>query len=158
MGAGTGTGEAPAAGVEVRDMRRWLGDGGMPILTEVGVAIEAYGTGWAEGTWVPTALACNPAGYVNTGVQSVVLDAFCSFALNAALARGTRIATLELKVSTIRATRAGADLRARGEVVRLASRLAFVRGRVVDDLDQLVCEATGTFNVRRPAPAGDGEP
>lgn len=151
----TGTGELSDAASGARDMRRWLGDGGMPILSEVGVTIDSYGSDWAEATWTPTPLACNPAGYLNTGVQSVVLDALTSFALNAALPRGSRIATLELKVSTIRAARAGAALRVRGEVVRLASRLAFVRGRAVDELGQVVCEATGTFTVRRPAPLDD---
>ena len=148
--SGANAGGASDAAGPARDMGRWLGDGGMPILTEIGVSIDSYGPGWAEGRWTPTALACNPAGFVNTGVQTVILDALTSFALNAALPRGSRIATLELKVSTIRATQAGAELAARGEVVRLAKHLAFVRGQVVDADGEIVCEATGTFNVRRP--------
>ena len=48
-----------------KDMDRWLGDGGMPVIELVGGAFTAYGVdgedlGWVEGAFVPEALACNP--------------------------------------------------------------------------------------------------
>ena len=41
-----------------KDMDRWLGDGGMPIIGLVGGAFTAYGVdgedlGWVEGTFTP---------------------------------------------------------------------------------------------------------
>ncbi|MBA3302472.1 MAG: hypothetical protein H0U26_01220, partial [Acidimicrobiia bacterium] len=58
-----------------RDMTKWLGDGGMPIIEQIGAALTTYGEAWVEGTWTPTMLACNPAGTAQAGVHSVVLDA-----------------------------------------------------------------------------------
>ena len=42
-----------------KDMDRWLGDGGMPIIGVVGGAFTAYGVdgedlGWVGGTFTPT--------------------------------------------------------------------------------------------------------
>jgi hypothetical protein len=58
-------------------MDRWLGDGGMALLAEVGASFERYGVdgedlGWAEGAFHPAALAGNPHGLVQAGVHAVV--------------------------------------------------------------------------------------
>ena len=71
-------------------MDRWLGDGGMPLIATVGGSFDAYGVdgedlGWVEGTFEPSALACNPRGLVQAGVHSLLLDAAMHFAVNAAL-------------------------------------------------------------------------
>ncbi len=81
-------------------MDRSLGDGGMPLLGGLGLSFERYGDGWVEATWVPTALACNPAGAVHGGVYGVVHDAAMNFAANSALAPGDRTATLTITYST----------------------------------------------------------
>ena len=86
-----------------KDMDRWLGDGGMAIIDLVGGAFTAYGVdgedlGWVTGSFTPTDLACNPHGITQAGIHSLVLDACMNFAINAALARGTRTrGTLEMK-------------------------------------------------------------
>jgi hypothetical protein len=41
----------------VRNLDRSLGDGGMPLLAQLGVSFERYGEGWAEAAWQPTELA-----------------------------------------------------------------------------------------------------
>ena len=46
----------------VKDMDRWLGDGGMPIIEQCGGAFTGYGVdgedlGWATGTFTPSDLA-----------------------------------------------------------------------------------------------------
>ena len=76
-----------------KDMDRWLGDGGMPIIGLVGGAFTAYGVdgedlGWVAGTFTPTDLACNPHGITQAGIHSLVLDACMNFAINAALPGG----------------------------------------------------------------------
>ncbi len=69
----------------MRNMDKSLGDGGMPLLEQLGLSFERYGEGWAEATWTPTDLACNPLGPVHGGVYGVVHDAAMNFATNSAL-------------------------------------------------------------------------
>ncbi|MBI2169857.1 MAG: PaaI family thioesterase [Actinobacteria bacterium] len=135
-----------------REMDKWLGDGGMPIIGQFGGAFTAYGDGWVEASWTPTDLCCNPAGIVQAGVNAVMLDAAMNFAMLAALDRGDRGATLEMKVSTLRPAQAGDDLRVRGEVVRLAKQVAYLEAwakRGIGETEETVSHATGTFIVRR---------
>ncbi len=141
------------ASTAVRDLDRWLGDGGMPLLGQLGAALTAYGEGWATAEWRPTPISCNPGGTVQAGVQSVVLDAVMNFALLAALEPGERCATLEMKVSTMLAARAGEDLTVRGEVLRTGRRVAFVQSFLRHG-EQTLTHATGTFAVFRPDAAG----
>src|SRR6202046_2317405 len=91
-----------------KDMDRWLGDGGMPIIGLVGGAFTAYGVagedlGWAGGTFTPTELACNPHGITQAGVHSLLLDAAMNFAINSALpGRDRTRGTLEMETETMR--------------------------------------------------------
>jgi uncharacterized protein (TIGR00369 family) len=126
-----------------------LGDGGMPLLGQLGLSFDAYGDGWATATWTPTELACNPAGGVHGGVYGVVHDAAMNFATNAALDSGDRAATLEIKYSTMRPARAGDALTVRGEVVRLARQVAYLETAIQDSDGAPVSKGTGTFFVRR---------
>ncbi len=130
-------------------MERWLGDGGMPLITHLGASFTGYGEGWAEATWTPTPDACNPAGTVQAGVQAVLLDAAMNFALLAALERGDRVATLEMKVSNLRPASGGDRFAVNGEVIRLGRRVGFAQAwlRTADGAD--VAHATGTFIVNR---------
>ncbi|MFA5882665.1 MAG: PaaI family thioesterase [Acidimicrobiia bacterium] len=132
-----------------RDMDRALGDGGMPLLGQLGVSFDGYGTGWAEAAWVPTALACNPAGIVQGGVYGVVHDAAMNFATNSALARGDRCATLDVQYQTIRSAAAGDALRVRGSVTRAAKQVAYVESEVTAADGDVVSRATATFILRR---------
>jgi len=150
-----------------RDMDRWLGDGGMPIIDEVGARLEDYGVdgedlGWVTGSFVPELLACNPAGTVQAGVHALLLDACMNFAINAALSGPDRTrGTLELKTETMRPAVRGEPYRLRGEVVRMARQVAYAEGTMRDAKGELVSRATGTFLLRRgedtaaaPPPAG----
>lgn len=143
-------------GASVRDLRRWLGDGGMPLLAELGASFEDYGvegddrSGWAVASWTPTPLACNPHGIVQAGVHAVILDAAMNFAVNAGLSgRDRSRATLEMKTETMRPAAAGDRLAVRGTVVRLARQVAYAEARVEDADGRLVSRATATFLVQR---------
>ena len=141
----------------MKDMDRWLGDGGMPMLHKIGCSFERYGAdaggvvgavepGWCEGTWTVADLACNPHGVVQAGVHSVVLDAAMNFAINAGLdGRDRTRATLEMKVECLSAARRGQALRFRGTVTRAATQVAFAEARVEAHNGVLVSRATGTF-------------
>jgi uncharacterized protein (TIGR00369 family) len=124
----------------------------MPLITHLGASFTSYGEGWAEATWTPTPDACNPAGAVQAGVQAVLLDAAMNFALSAALDRGDRCATLEMKTSNLRAASGGERLAVRGEVIRVGRRVGFVQAwlRTTDGAE--VAHATGTFIVTRREP------
>ncbi len=145
--------EGPAAG---KDLSRWLGDGGMPILAAIGVSFDDYGiedddrAGWATASWEPKTLACNPHGVVQAGVHSVVLDAAMNFAVNAGLPGKDRTrATLELKTETMRPAVAGERLAVRGAVMRQTKQVAFAEARVEDVEGRLVSRSTGTFLLHR---------
>lgn len=132
-----------------RDMTRSLGDGGMPLLAQLGIAFEEYGEGWVRASWTPTELACNPLGTVHGGVYGVVHDAAMNFATNSALDKGDRAATLDLSYQTMRPAEAGQALSVRGEVVRVSKQVAYVEATVRDADDALVSKASATFFVRR---------
>ena len=146
------------AGTRVKDMDRWLGDGGMEIIALVGASFEDYGVdgedlGWVGGSWTPTVLACNPHGTAQAGVHSLVLDACMNFAINAALAGRDRTrGTLEMKTETMRPARQGEGYRIRGEVVRMARQVAYAEATVRDGDDRIVSRATGTFMLHREDP------
>lgn len=126
-----------------------LGDGGMPLLGQLGVSFDGYGEGWATATWTPTELASNPLGAVHGGVYGVIHDAAMNFATNSALESGDRAATLDIKYETMRAAQVGDTLTVRGEVVRLARQVAYVESWVRSAQGEIVSRGTGTFFVRR---------
>jgi uncharacterized protein (TIGR00369 family) len=141
----------------MKDMDRWLGDGGMAIIGAIGASLDSYGAqpsgeGWVAGRWQPTAMACNPHGIVQAGVHGVVLDAAMNFAINAGLdGRDRTRATLEMKTETMRVASADEELVLRGEVVRLAKQVAYAEASVKDGEGRLVSRATGTFLLHREA-------
>jgi uncharacterized protein (TIGR00369 family) len=132
-----------------RDMSKWLGDGGMPLLKQLGLVITDYAEERASGRWVPTELSCNPRGFVQAGTFAVVLDALMNFAVLASLEPGETTATLEIKVSNLRAARAGDDLVVEGRVDRLGSQIAFTSGTVRSASGQIMATSSATFIVRR---------
>ncbi len=143
-----------------KDMDRWLGDGGMPVIGAVGGSFDRYGVdgedlGWVEGSFTPVVLACNPHGVVQAGIHSVLLDAAMNFAINSALrGRDRTRATLELKTETMRPALLGEHYRLRGDVVRLARQVAYAEASVRDEAGQLVSRATGTFLLQRTGSSG----
>ena len=133
-----------------KNMDRWLGDGGMPIIEAIGCAFDGYGDGWATATWRPTDLACNPHGYVQAGVHDVVLDAAMNFAINATLeGRDRTKSTIDLNGDYLRAAFKEAAFAVRGEVTRLTKQVAFAEATVRDGDGQIVSRATGRFLLHR---------
>jgi len=132
-----------------RKMDKWLGDGGMKILGELGVSLTSYGEGWVEGTWTPTLKACNPNGPVQGGISAIVADAVMAFATLSALERGENCSLLEMKISYYRGAVQGDKLRIRGEVVRMSRTVAFCRAIIAHNKGEVSVEATGTSLLRR---------
>jgi len=140
----------------IKDMDRWLGDGGMPLIGTVGASFDGYGVdgedlGWVDGSFTPAAVAGNLRGIVQAGVHGLLLDAAMNFAINAALpGRARTRATLEMKVETMRPARVGESYRLRGEVVRMARQVAYAEATVTDPASDLISRSTGTFLLDRP--------
>ena len=132
-----------------RNMDKWLGDGGMVILEELGVNLTGYGEGWVEGTWTPTAKACNPNGPVQGGVSGVVTDAVMAFATLAALEKGENCSLIDMKLTYLRGAVRGDYLKIRGEVLRMARTVAFCRATITANGGEVVVEASGTNLLRR---------
>jgi uncharacterized protein (TIGR00369 family) len=130
-------------------MQRALGDGGMPLLGQLGLTFEEYGEGWSHATWVPTELGCNPLGVVHGGVYGVVHDAAMNFATNSALESGERASTLDLNYQMLRPAEAGQELAIRGEVARITRQVAYLESTVRDADGEVVSHANGTFLLRR---------
>jgi uncharacterized protein (TIGR00369 family) len=136
-------------------MDRWLGDGGMALLGDVGASFERYGVdgedlGWVEGTFVARALAGNPHGAVQAGVHALVLDASMNFAINAALrGRDRTEATIEMTTELLRPAVVGERYALRGDVVRLTRQIAYAEATLMNAERKLVSRSTGTFLLRR---------
>ena len=141
----------------IKDMDRWLGDGGMELIGMVGASFDDYGVdgedlGWVSGSFVPVQVAGNPHGIVQAGVHGLLLDGAMNFAINSALAGRDRTrATLEMKIETMRPALVGEPYRLRGEVVRMARQVAYAEASVTDPEGQLVSRSTGTFLLHRAA-------
>ena len=133
-----------------RDMTKWLGDGGMPVIEAIGAAMTEFGEGWSAGTWTPTVMACNPAGTAQAGVHAVILDAAMNFAINAGLDGKDRTrGTLEMKTETMRPAAKDEPFTFRGEVVRMAKQVAYAEAAVRDADGRLISRSTGTFLLHR---------
>lgn len=132
-----------------RNMDRWLGDGGMPLLGALGVELTSYDEGSVGGTWTPAPLACNPNGPVQGGTFGVVLDGVMTFATLSALERGEHCTSLEMKINWLRGAAAGDSLSVAGAVVRLARKVAFAEAKVTSAGGDLVATGSGTFLLRR---------
>ncbi len=142
----------------IKDMDRWLGDGGMELIGTVGASFDDYGVdgedlGWVSGTFTPTRAACNPHGITQAGVHSLLLDAAMNFAINAALPKKSRTrGTLEMKTECMRPAKLGDPFELRGEVVRMAKQVAYGEASLRAADGALISRATGTFLLHRPDP------
>jgi uncharacterized protein (TIGR00369 family) len=138
-----------------KNMDRWLGDGGMALISVVGASLDSYGVdgddlGWVEGTFAPTELACNPHGTVQAGVHALLLDASMNFSLNAALrGRDRTQGTIEMTTELLRPALRGERYRVRGDVVRLTRLIGYGEARVTSEDGKLVSRSTGTFLIQR---------
>jgi molybdopterin converting factor subunit 1 len=90
----------------------------------------------------------NPAGVVQGGFLTAMLDETMGPAALSMLGPGHFIPTLELKVSFLRAARAG-RLVADGRVVHMGKSVAFLEGSLADEDGEVVATSTATARVVR---------
>lgn len=133
-----------------RNMDKWLGDGGMPIVPTLGATFRAYGAGWCEIDWTPTEMACNPFGGVQAGVFGILLDGSMNFAINSSLeGKDTTRATLEMKTELLGPVKRGDAVIVRGEVLRAGKQIAYAQSLITNAAGDLLTRGTATFLLSR---------
>jgi uncharacterized protein (TIGR00369 family) len=90
----------------------------------------------------------NPAGTVQGGFLTAMLDDTMGPALAATLGPGLYGATIELKVSFLRPAKPG-RLVGRGRVVHRGGTIAFVAGELSDEAGQVVAVGSATIRIVR---------
>ncbi len=139
----------------MKNMDRWLGNGGMPIIETIGGRFDKYGLGqddlaFCEGIWIPTQMACNPHGTAQAGVQSVILDAAMNFAINSGLEGKDRTkATIEMKTNLIRAAFLDTQYVFVGRVIRITKQVGFGFAEILNADNEVISNATGSFLLHR---------
>jgi uncharacterized protein (TIGR00369 family) len=93
-------------------------------------------------------LFLNPAGAIQGGFLTVMLDETMGPAALSALGPGYAVPTLELKVSFLRPGRVG-RLVADARVVHMGRSVAFLEGLLTDDDGNLIATSTATARVVR---------
>ena len=88
----------------------------------------------------------NPAGVVQGGFLTAMLDESMGPAALSVLGPGHGIPTLDLNISFLRPATAG-RLVGEGRVVHLGRSVAFLEGHLMDDEDEVVARATATARV-----------
>jgi uncharacterized protein (TIGR00369 family) len=118
-----------------------------PITTTLGGAIQRVDldAGTLESSYVATPAFLNPAGQVQGGILSAMLDDATAFLVTATLADNEFCATLNLNVSFLRAAKAGL-LVGRAHLVRRGKDVCNVTGELLQD-GKLVATATATCMV-----------
>ena len=104
--------------------------------------------GEIEVSFVATDAFLNPAGTVQGGFLTAMLDDTMGPALAATLDPGLYATTLELKVSFLRPAKPG-RLVGRGRVVHSGSTIAFLSGELLDDSGRVVAVGSATARILR---------
>ncbi|MFA4927273.1 MAG: PaaI family thioesterase [Patulibacter sp.] len=135
------------------DYMRAMLDGELPsspIARLIGIDGGDVGEGWIEFRCVPDESTYNPLGIVHGGLMCTLLDSVAGCAVHTTLPAGVGYTSLEIKVSYLRMAHAGAELRARGKVVKPGSRVAFAEAEILGPDDKLIATASSSFLIMRP--------
>jgi uncharacterized protein (TIGR00369 family) len=121
-----------------------------PIAAHFGMRWERVEHGEVVAVVEPDESMYNPIGMVHGGVAATMLDSVVGCAVHTTLPAGVGYASVELKVSYLRAIHAGrGEIRATGRVVKEGSRIAFAEGEVRDAEGRLLATASGTCVLTR---------
>ncbi|MGW4064990.1 PaaI family thioesterase [Amycolatopsis sp. NPDC004747] len=121
-----------------------------PISAHFGLRWESIEPGEVVAVAEPDESLYNPIGMVHGGVAATMLDSVVGCAVHTTLPAGVGYASVELKVSYLRAIHAGrGEIRATGRVVKEGSRIAFAEGEIRDAEGKLLATASGTCVITR---------
>lgn len=121
-----------------------------PATTTLGWSLIHADTerGEIEVSFVATDEFLNPAGSVQGGFLTAMLDDTMGPALAATLDDGLYATTVELKVSFLRPAKPG-PLVGRGRVVHRGGTIAFLAGELFDDAGRMVAVGSATARIVR---------
>ncbi len=115
-----------------------------PIAVLMGFGSMSVSEGEVVFTCTPDDSVYNPIGVVHGGLVCTLLDSVCGCAVQSTLPQGQGYTSVEIKVSYLRAVRAGDALTATGRVVKPGRRVAFSEGEVRDGQGRVVATASST--------------
>jgi uncharacterized protein (TIGR00369 family) len=119
-----------------------------PIAATMQFELVEAEIGRAVFTCTPDESVYNPIGAVHGGLVCTLLDSAAGCALHTTLPRGKGYTSVEIKVSYLKAVRAGSGLlTATGTVVKAGSRVGFTEATVTDGSGALVATASSTLLV-----------
>lgn len=117
-----------------------------PLQEHIGMTISSEGTGLGRAELTLTASLHNPNGVVHGAVLFAMVDTAMGAATMSVLDESAACASIEVHLRFLRAASSG-SLVADVSVVKAGSRVVQLEGRVVDDADNLIATATGSFAV-----------
>jgi len=121
---------------------------GPPIAATMQFELVEAEIGRAVFTCTPDESVYNPIGAVHGGLVCTLLDSAAGCALHTTLPQGKGYTSVEIKVSYLKAVRAGSGLlTATGTVVKSGSRVGFTEAVVTDGSGALVATASSTLLV-----------
>ena len=134
---------------ELEDLNRVF-SGQIALNKAMGLEIVALGDGEAilRLPWDDRFIGDPATGSMHGGAIAVLLDSACGAAAFMGLARPDAIATLDLRVASLKPTKRGEDLVCRAECYKRTRSVAFVRAAAYHrDPEDPVAAATATFMI-----------
>ncbi len=131
-----------------------------PLHHLTGLALRAFGEGWASFAMPSTEWLASPTGRLQGGAIAMLADFAMLGAVQTTAPAGLAFAGLDLKVNFLRPVPPGeGELEARGEIVHAGRTLAITRATVTNAEGKPVVLATGSsiYLPGRPASLGEVE-
>lgn len=119
-----------------------------PSARLVGMDFVSAESGRVVLAWEPDESMYNATGVIHGGIVCMVLDTAAGCAVLSSLPKGKGQASLEIKVSYLKAVTADSGrLTATGTITKVGSRVGFADGAVTDAAGAIVATASSTFLV-----------
>jgi uncharacterized protein (TIGR00369 family) len=145
---------AAAAEVPGRELLQAIIEGRLPpppIASLVGGELVSVGDGQALFRITPDESTYNPIGMVHGGLLCTTLDSAAGCAVQTLLPAGVGFSSIEIKVSFLKALRAGdGPLEIHGRALRVGGRIAFAEAHARNGDGGLVGHATTSIALGRP--------
>jgi uncharacterized protein (TIGR00369 family) len=142
---------AAAAELSGREFLQAISDGRLPappMAELIGARLVFVGEGEVRFAWTPDESAYNPIGMVHGGLLCTLLDSAAGCAVHTLLPAGTGYASIEIKVSYLKALRADSgDIDVHGRALQVGRRVAFAEAHARNPAGDLVGHATTSIAV-----------
>ncbi len=142
---------AAAASLAGREFLQAISEGRLPappMAELIGARLVSVGDGEVRFAWTPDESAYNPIGTVHGGLLCTLLDSAAGCAVHTLLPAGTGYASIEIKVSYLKALRADSgEIDVHGRALQIGRRVAFAEAHARNPTGELVGHATTSIAV-----------